>query len=300
LEKILLTKPVAMAATMLMASGLSFVAIDSVTAGPAGAATVVPHAVNGKVVKKRLVAAINGLPKAPETRAGYARDKFKLWDDADHDGQDTRSEVLRQESLGKVTGATTVKTGRWRSYYDNQTFTQASKLDIDHMVPLAEAWQSGGKGWSAGKREAYANDLTDARTLVAVSAHANRSKGDRQPGEWMPTYGSSKYLQQWVAVKLRWGLKADAAEKAALTSLVRSDRCGNPVIKVRLAVVKGAASSSAVSKAGGSRAGGGAGLDRRYPTATEAKAHGLGPYYRGVDPEYAWYRDGDSDGIVCE
>lgn len=284
-------------AALLLALGMT-VTLGYVTAGSAGAATV-PHAVNGKVVKKTLLAAISGLPTARETLIGYARDKFKLWVDADHDCQDTRSEVLRQENLGKITGSCAVKTGTWVSYYDNQTFTQASQLDIDHLVPLAEVWQSGAKKWSADKREAYANDLADPRTLVAVSAHENRSKGDRDPAEWMPIDGACKYLKQWVAVKIRWTLKANPAEKTALTRLAKADRCGNPLITVRLAVVKGATATNA----GGTNTGGkktGGGLDPRFDTCTEAKAHGYGPYYRGRDPEYAWYTDADSDGIVCE
>lgn len=289
-------KLVSIVGALLTASGLAFIAVETVTAGPASAATV-PHAVNGKVVKKNLLAAISGLPTARETPIGYARDKFKLWVDADHDCQDTRSEVLRQENLGKITGSCAVKTGTWVSYYDNQTFTQASQLDIDHLVPLAEVWQSGAKKWSADKRETYANDLADPRTLVAVSARENRSKGDRDPAEWMPKDGDCKYLKQWVAVKIRWALKANPAEKTALTHLPKADECGNPSIRVRLAVVKGASTGS---NKGGDNKGGDSGLDPRFDTCTEAKAHGYGPYYRGSDPEHYWYTDADSDGIVCE
>jgi hypothetical protein len=74
-------------------------------------------------------------------------------------------------------------------------------------VPLAEAWRSWAKRWNSSTRKPYANDLGDFRILVAVSAHANRSKGDGDPAHWMPTYGKCTYVRQWVAVKLRWRLK---------------------------------------------------------------------------------------------
>lgn len=255
----------------------------ALSAPAADAAT--PHAANGKLVKQRLHAAIKHLPGAKETPKGYVRDKFKHWVDANGDCQDTRSEVLRQETRKKVTGACAVKTGKWRSYYDGAVFNRASKLDIDHLVPLSEAWKSGAKKWGAARRTAYANDLADGRTLVAVSAHSNRSKGDRDPSEWMPTHAKCAYVKQWVAVKIRWRLKVNPAERKAL--LHRQQKCGNPVIRVRRAVVKGGGSA-------------GGGLDPRFEYCTDAKAHGYGPYYQGKDPEYYWYTDSDSDGIVCE
>ena len=116
------------------------------------------------------------------------RDKFHLWIDADGDGCNTRNEVLIAEATTKPTiGAScTLTGGRWHSYYDNADWTLASDLDIDHLVPLAEAWDSGARNWTAAQREAYANDLGDARDLVAVTDNVNQAKGDRDPAEWMP------------------------------------------------------------------------------------------------------------------
>ena len=107
---------------------------------------------------------------ANEVRTGYVRDKFKHWDDVDRDCQNTRSEVLRQETKRRVTGSCAVRTGRWISQYDNAIRYRASALDVDHLVPLAEAWDSGARSWSAAKREAFANDLTETRSLIAVTA----------------------------------------------------------------------------------------------------------------------------------
>src|SRR3954452_15958871 len=93
-------------------------------------------------VKVRLRTAIKNLPVASETPTGYVRDKFQLWIDADRDCQNTRAEVLVSESKVGTTGGCTIRTGRWFSYYDRKTWTQASSLDIDHLVPLKEAWDS--------------------------------------------------------------------------------------------------------------------------------------------------------------
>jgi len=183
------------------------------------------------VVHQRLRYAIRHLPVARETRAGYDRDKFHHWIDADGDCQDTRDEVLAAESLVAVSGCD-IQEGKWFSYYDHATTTDSTSFDIDHLVALAEAWDSGAKKWSDDTRERYANDLGDGRALVAVSASSNRSKGDQDPAEWLPQYGRCRYLRAWVAVKIRWSLKVDSGERAALQSL------GSGCKNVRLTVEK--------------------------------------------------------------
>lgn len=267
---------------------------------PATASTGTPKAVNGATIKMRLRAAITNLPVRAEVRSGYVRTKFKLWDDANHDCQDARAEVLVHESKVPATGGCTIATGRWFSYYDHRTFTAASDLDIDHVVPLAEAWDSGARSWSAAKREAFANDLTDTRTLVAVSASANRSKGDSDPAEWMPQYGHCRYVSQYVVTKVRWGLSVDRVEKTALERAAAG--CVNSTFTTHRAVVKvvGSSTSGNSTSGSGTLTSSGSGLDPRFSTCTEAIAHGYGPYYEGTDPEYSWYEDRDHDGIVCE
>lgn len=246
-------------------------------------------------VTTRVRAAVKRLPVAAETPAGYARSKYRLWVDANGDCQDTRAEVLVAESRSKTTGGCTIKTGRWFSYYDKKTWTQASDVDIDHLVPLKESWDSGAKSWNADTRSRYANDLRDARTLVAVTDNVNQSKSDRDPAEWMPTYGKCLYVRQWTAVKIRWGLKVDRAEKTKLSRVAAS--CPNVTLKVTKArIVK---TGGTTSGGAGGPAGGG-GLDPRFSYCYEAKAAGYGPYYQGQDSEYAWYTDSDDDGIVCE
>ena len=182
-----------------------------------------------------LQTAISGLPVATEVRTGYTRDQFRHWVDADGDGCDTRDEVLIAESLDPVTvgSSCSLSGGRWYSYYDRRTWTDRGRIDIDHLVPLAEAWDSGARTWTAGTRERYANDLGDPRTLIGVTDSVNQSKGDQDPAEWTPQYGTCRYVRQWVAVKHRWRLSVNRAERRTLRSL--SSGCGNARITVTLA-----------------------------------------------------------------
>jgi hypothetical protein len=176
--------------------------------------------------------AISDLPVATEVRTGYDRTLFKHWVDADGDGCSTRNEVLIAEADDPVTigSGCSLSGGRWFSYYDRVSWTNTSDVDIDHMVPLAEAWDSGARSWTSTRRELYANDLGDSRSLVGVTDDVNQAKGDQDPATWMPTYDKCRYLREFVAVKLRWRLTVDSAERSALQSL--SSGCTNTTITV--------------------------------------------------------------------
>ncbi|MCX4398830.1 MULTISPECIES: HNH endonuclease family protein [unclassified Streptomyces] len=181
--------------------------------------------------------AIAKIPAADEVRDGYKRDSFRHWIDEDGDSCSTRNEVLLAEAVKTPEqGARCALTGgEWRSYYDEVTVTAAGKLDIDHMVPLAEAWDSGASKWDADRRMRYANDLGAERSLVAVTAKTNRSKADKDPSEWMPPAESAKctYLADWTATKLRWKLSADDKERAALETLAKD--CSDTAVKYEAA-----------------------------------------------------------------
>ncbi|HYH35072.1 MAG TPA: HNH endonuclease family protein [Nocardioides sp.] len=179
-----------------------------------------------------LTTAIADLTVAQEVRTGYSRDLFPHWVDADRDGCHTRNEVLIAEADDPVTisGTCTITRGRWFSYYDRVSWTDPADVDIDHMVPLAEAWDSGARSWTTATRQAFANDLGDGRTLVGVTDNVNQAKGDQDPSTWLPQYDRCRYLREWVAVKHRWRLSVDAAERSALGSLASS--CTNTTITV--------------------------------------------------------------------
>ncbi|MEV7689032.1 HNH endonuclease family protein [Streptomyces bungoensis] len=119
--------------------------------------------------------------------------------------------------------------------YDDQYINGARGVDIDHLVPLAEAWDSGAYAWPAKERETYANDLGDEQALIAVSAASNRSKADQDPVAWLPLAAGYRcqYVTDWVADRTRWGLKVDATERDALADQLGG--CSDAPVTVTLA-----------------------------------------------------------------
>ena len=173
---------------------------------------------------KDATTALNTLKVATEVRTGYVRTKFKHWVGVGN-GCDARKAVIISEAKVKPTvkAGCVIVGGEWLSIYDSVKVTDASKLDVDHMVPLAEAWDSGASAWTAAKREMYANDQTDPRHLIAVTGSSNRSKSDQDPTDWLPTNKAytCEYLVNWVSIKVRWNLSVDAKEKTAIATALK-------------------------------------------------------------------------------
>lgn len=189
--------------------------------------TETPTTEQPQIEANTLTQLINQLTILEENNNPYDRDDFKHWVDADSDGCDARREVLKTETLTTPVIETGCKivSGQWYSPYDNTTLTDPSKLDIDHMVPLKEAWRSGAHLWTDNKREAYANDLTWEYSLIAVTAGSNRSKSDQDPSDWMPTNKeyTCDYVYAWVSVKIRWQLTVDTDEHNTLNRLTETN-----------------------------------------------------------------------------
>ena len=153
-----------------------------------------------RVVAAVLLVGLIGLPSIPsqalttapqiaqDKESGYDRSFFKHWIDENKNGCDTRAEVLISEAVvkPKVDKKCKITGGKWLSAYDGKSVTNASQLDVDHLVPLAEAWRSGAWAWSPKQRQDFANDLTDKRALIAVTLTTNRSKSDRDISDWVP------------------------------------------------------------------------------------------------------------------
>ncbi|WP_335988129.1 HNH endonuclease family protein [Glycomyces sp. MUSA5-2] len=168
-----------------------------------------------------LAADVEALTVAEEQNDGYDRSLFPHWKDDDGNGCDARDDVLvAQDRSGGLTEADCggAMTGEWVSMYDAETVTDSGDLDIDHFVPLKEAWGSGAVDWTTEDRQSYANYLGNSWHLIAVTASSNRSKSDQDPAEWMPEDESvwCAYVWAWVEVKKEWSLTVDEAEKAAL------------------------------------------------------------------------------------
>lgn len=154
----------------------------------------------------------------------YERDRFG--DDWSYDpasGCNTRERVLIAESLvPAVVDERCRPTGRWTSAYDGVTTTDIADLQIDHLVPLADAWRSGAASWTDERRLAFANDLAQPGTLIAVTGPTNQSKSDSSPDRWLPPDRSAwcAYATDWVAVKASWQLTVTPAEKATLVQVL--------------------------------------------------------------------------------
>lgn len=162
-----------------------------------------------------------------EPTVKYDRGEWGRWRDDDKDCQDARQEVLIAESLVPVTfkdGKTCkVETGKWLDPYTDKTFTNPSDLDVDHMVALRDAHDSGGSAWDRDKKRAFSNDLDDPQHLIAVSAWANRSKGARGPDEWLPPNVAFRcqYIKDWSSVKSKWELTMTDTESALVEYMLR-------------------------------------------------------------------------------
>jgi hypothetical protein len=257
---------------------------------------------------------LSRLASAPEHVGGYARILFVHWIDADHDGCTTRNEILIRESrTAPRIGTGCSVSGSWRSAYDGITTTSASSFDIDHVVALKEAWDSGAWGWDASRRQAYANDLGDSRSLRAVSAASNRSKGDKDPAQWLPPLASftCTYATEWVVVKLRWGLSADSSERAALQRILTA--CPARAVSVEILPVASVPPPTDPTPDPAASA-------TPSPTPTTTASPGCDPRYAGycvpivaydLDCADVGHRvivvgvdihhlDGDHDGIGCE
>jgi hypothetical protein len=151
---------------------------------------------------------------------GYSRERFPHWRDTGKNC-DVRDTILQRDGKDVKLSGCNVVGGRWESVYDGRSFSDPSDVDIDHTVPLANAWRSGANEWDNAKRGDFANDTTRPQ-LFAVSASSNRAKGDQDPSQWKPANRSywCKYAQDWVTVKHYWRLTVTSAEKAALTDML--------------------------------------------------------------------------------
>jgi hypothetical protein len=111
---------------------------------------------------------------------------------------------------------------RVNSAYDGVTTADIQDLEIDHVVALKEAWHSGAFAWEDARLVAFANDLTDSRTLIAVTVSSNRQKADNDPSTWLPPLAIAQcpFIGDWLAIKGRWGLTMDPSEHGRVRNLL--------------------------------------------------------------------------------
>lgn len=184
---------------------------------PAPSPPGVPSASTAKSELASLTVATQG------SQDGYSRALFPHW--ITQSGTcNTREVVLKRDGTNVVQSSSCAATsGSWYSPYDGATWTAASDVDIDHLVPLSNAWKSGAASWTTARRRAFANDLTNPQ-LLAVTDSINVSKGDSGPEDWKPplTLYYCTYAKMWVKVKSVYSLTITSAEKSALTSMLNT------------------------------------------------------------------------------
>ena len=244
----------------------------------------------------------------PPVYPDYDRDEWHpRWRDNDHDCQDTRQEVLIEESTVPVAYATAkqcrVAVGEWHGQYTGLVFTDPGDLDVDHFVPLVNAHRSGGWAWDRERKERYANGLSYDGHLIAVQSSANRAKGGNGPEKWRPDVEAywCAYATHWVTIKNEWELTATQAEAEALGEMLGTCRPsvmllvkeGEPLPTLTPSPVKSPAPRPTVAAT--------------YASCDEAEAAGV-ERMRGSNGDGRGFpafavpsaRDGDGDGVVCE
>ena len=208
---------------------------DSTSANPGSSAgspsssppsQIIPQTQQAEVERSLVV--LSSIRVENENGSGYDRSLFEHWIDIDGNGCNTRYEVLIRDSDTRptVSSGCSLSGGKWYSAYDGFISDDSGTFDIDHLVPLKEAWDSGARSWTSERRKLFANDLTDRRTLKAVSASSNREKSDRDPSNWLPTNDAyvCPYIIDWTDVKAKWGLTMDQSEVGRIRGLL-SDTC---------------------------------------------------------------------------
>jgi len=202
----------------LTAAALVATALSLTMTSPAAAT---PPNIPGKATAQ---AELNALTVAPEgSMSGYSRDLFPHWITISGTCN-TRETVLERDGANVIVNGSCYPTsGSWYSPYDGATWTNPSDVDIDHIVPLAEAWRSGANSWTTSMRQSFANDLTRPQ-LIAVTDNVNQAKGDQDSSTWQPPLSSYRctYSKMWIHTKYYWSLKLQSSEKSTLQSMLNT------------------------------------------------------------------------------
>lgn len=194
-----------------------------------GTATSLTAAAGHGLTRADLLRAVDGLVvaerSAPEP---YRRARFdEGWADNDRDCHDTRAEVLLRDATATVTfrsNGCTVDRGLWTDPWNGTSSPLASTFQIDHTIPLANAWVSGAWAWTDEQRRRFANDLDDPDALLALEGSNNTAKSDKTPDQWRPALRPAwcRYAAAWTRLKQAWSLTVADAERAALIELAGS------------------------------------------------------------------------------
>jgi hypothetical protein len=224
----------AMALVVLLAAGVAGIVLlaSGGSSPPADETQAIARAPTGTALSALGELTVRG--RAPKT--GYSRAAFgPAWADVDHNGCDTRDDILRRDLTGigvrAHTSGCVVIVGALADPYTGKRISfsksAAAKVQIDHVVALSNAWQTGAQGWTAPTREAFANDPLE---LLAVDGQTNQDKGDGDAATWLPPNKPFRcpYVSRQVAVKLRYHLSVTPAERSAIAGVLQ--KCPGQVL----------------------------------------------------------------------
>jgi hypothetical protein len=171
--------------------------------------------------------AILNAPASNSFIGPYDRSLYGGWiRHADGDCQDTSVKVLVAETFGSAITSSDncrVIAGRWYDPFVGKVFSQTADVTVEHYIPLAEVHRSGGEVWSPEKRQLFANDLSDSATLITLAASTVRSRGDKDPAQWLPPNPDYQcvYVLNWMQIKTKWKLSMDGQETNAISVILR-------------------------------------------------------------------------------
>jgi hypothetical protein len=253
-----------------------------------------------------LLGTIPVMGRAPKT--GYSRAQFgPAWADVDHNGCDTRNDILNRDLVGVTWRAGThdcvVIAGTLDDPYTATMISfakaNATAVQIDHVVALGDAWQTGAQGWTAATREQFANDPLN---LLAVDGPTNEQKSDSDAASWLPPNAAFRctYVARQITVKATYQLWVTGAEHDAMASVL-SGCPGQPVATAGKPMTPSSPGGSAPTSppAQPAPAPAAPSSDVSYPNCAAARAAGVAPLHVG-QPGYSRRLDRDGDGIACE
>lgn len=280
---------------------------ETTTMPPAPAPPSVDEAIAAAPAKSALAVVGTLVVKGRAPKTGYSRAAFgQAWADTDRDGCDTRNQMLRRDLTNETfkpgTRNCVVLTGQLDDPFSGRTIafrrgqSTSTAVQVDHAVSLSDSWQKGAQQWPARKRLAFANDPLN---LLVVDGSLNAQKGDGDAATWLPPNKAFRcaYVARQVAVKAKYRIWITRAERDAIVRVLTScspqtlPRSSAPTF-APIAAPQAPTKTTAPSPTSRS--------DPQFGTCRSAIAAGYGPYRRGSDPEYNWYDDRDSDGVVCE
>jgi len=170
--------------------------------------------------------------KGRAAKTGYTRAQFgQAWSDVDRNGCDTRNDILNRDLTAEIfkdnTHDCVVLSGMLIDPYSGESINfvrgniTSMEVQIDHVVALSNAWQTGAFKLTIKDRTALANDPLN---LLAVKGRLNSQKGDGDAATWLPPLKSYRcdYVLRQIAVKMKYKLWFTAPEKEAMVRILKS------------------------------------------------------------------------------